>query len=723
MSRTTASASRPWAAATFVLIAAMIAYAPAMRAPFQFDDLETIAGNTSIQHLVPLQIPLHPPADIGTTGRPVVNLSFAVNYALNDWLGVDQAPGSHDPNLTTGYHVVNLLLHLLTGALLFGVVRRTLLTSRIVETWREHADGIALAVASLWLLHPIQAEAVNYLTQRTELLVSACYLGTLYAAIRAWEAPAPRSRNAWYIGSLVIAMIGMGSKEVMVTAPLGVLLYARAFHALSWRDALRVEGGRRWYHVALFVSALIVAWSVVSGARAETVGFDLGITWRQYLYTQAWAVARYLRLMVWPSGFVIDYGRNAITGLRGIPGAVLLASLLAAAIVMWRKRPGIAFLASWFFVLLAPSSSVVPIRTEVAAERRVYLAFAAVATAAVLGLLVWLRHSSARQAFTPGRVRAGFVALCLFLAGLTYRRSEVFASPETLWREAVDRVPDNPRARQNLALAMMQDSPDRLPEAEAQLRAAVAADSSYLPAYPNLATVVGLQGRTAEERQLLEKVVRKSPDYIAALQQLGEVLIVAGEPHFAIVPLEKVAAKAPSDASQVALAAAYRGVGRLRDAELALRKAIDENAARTDAMLYLAATLTEQGQGADAMSWLKRVRDRGVSSAFVEALTGLALAEQGDAAGAAAAVRTVLTGQDVDATVLVAVGRTALVLHQPKDAKRMFELALDRAPGDPDAEVQLGVALEQLGDPAGARRHFENVRASHPYFVANPLRQ
>jgi hypothetical protein len=173
---------------TFVALTAA-AFGPAIAAPFDFDDGEAILENGSIRQLWPLTTPLHPPPQgTAVSGRPVANVSFALNYALNRWIGIPQTPATELPRQTVGYHVVNMLLHVLAGLLLFGVIRRTIRFARVPEDWRESADRIAVIVAAIWLIHPLQTEAVDYVTQRTELLVSVCYLGTLYAAIRAWYA-------------------------------------------------------------------------------------------------------------------------------------------------------------------------------------------------------------------------------------------------------------------------------------------------------------------------------------------------------------------------------------------------------------------------------------------------------------------------------------------------------------------------------------------------------
>src|SRR5689334_3330556 len=170
--------ARTWLAV--FAIAALGAFSSAIKAPFEYDDLPAIDQNASIHDLFSSSV-FSPPPQSPTSGRPVVNFSLALNYAINDVLGVDQRPDPYGPNKTIGYHVVNLAVHLACALLLFGIIRRTL---RVRKELSENADLIAGGATLLWLLHPIQTEAVHYLIQRTELIVSAFYAATLYAAIR-----------------------------------------------------------------------------------------------------------------------------------------------------------------------------------------------------------------------------------------------------------------------------------------------------------------------------------------------------------------------------------------------------------------------------------------------------------------------------------------------------------------------------------------------------------
>ncbi|MCE0497832.1 MAG: hypothetical protein LV481_07805, partial [Methylacidiphilales bacterium] len=154
-----------------LVLAALGAYANSFSGPFLFDDLSAIRGNPGIRHLWPPWAPLLPPGELTVGGRPILNLSFALNYAVsgfNVW----------------SYHALNLLIHILAGLILLGVVRRTLLQPVLREKFGADAWPLALAVALLWTLHPLQTEAVTYLSQRAESLMGLFYLLTLYAFIR-----------------------------------------------------------------------------------------------------------------------------------------------------------------------------------------------------------------------------------------------------------------------------------------------------------------------------------------------------------------------------------------------------------------------------------------------------------------------------------------------------------------------------------------------------------
>ncbi len=427
-----------------IVLAILAAYHASFAGPFVFDDIPAISENTSIRHLWPLGPVLSPPHETGVTvsGRPVVNLSFALNYAMGG-LSVG------------GYHAVNLLIHACAALVLFGVVRRTLLQPALRGRFGADALLPGLAVALLWAVHPLLTGSVSYVVQRAESLMGLFYLLTLYGFIRATEAGAARG---WWMLSIVACWLGMATKEVMVTAPVLVLLYDRTFVAGTVRSALTA----RWrYYAGLAASWLLLAGLVMStGSRGGTVGFGSELTAWSYALVQGWAVVHYLVLTFLPQQLVFDYGTDLRKDFADVLlPLVVLASLAVAAILGWRRWPASAFAGLWFFLILAPTSSVVPVASQLAAEHRMYLPLAAVVAVLVLGGFAWLGRSAL----------AACAVLALVAGVLTEQRTRDYTSGLALWSDTVAKLPGNSRAHYNLGLALAKEG--RMAEAMAQYEA------------------------------------------------------------------------------------------------------------------------------------------------------------------------------------------------------------------------------------------------------------
>ena len=368
---------------------------------------------------------LTPRRELPTAGRPLVNLSFAINYAFG---GLD----------VRGYHLVNLALHLLCGLLVFGIVRRTLelpsLKDRFVFRLKPEATravtplNLGFAAALLWTLHPLNTEAVNYLTQRTELMMAFFYLLTLYASIRAVMSR-PRT---WHSIAVVSCFAGMACKESMVTAPVVVMLYDAVFVFESPRKAIR----ERWpFYAALCLSWIVLAALVWTGPRVRSAGFSTGVSPWTYLLNQTVMIWRYLQLAFWPRALVVNYGWPVpLTLGEVLPYALFVTALLASTAIALVRRPKWGFLGAWFFLTLAPTSSIVPIATEVGAERRMYLPLIAVVVLAVVSA------SFLKRVVSPAGAVALAVVAALFSIGIVARSRE-YASPLLLARTIVERYP------------------------------------------------------------------------------------------------------------------------------------------------------------------------------------------------------------------------------------------------------------------------------------------
>ena len=671
----------PWILLAIALVVSCLAYSPGFGAPFIFDDELSIQKNPTIRTLQP-SVALRPPGgDLAVSGRPLVNYSLAVNYALNQSLGVDQRADPDGPRKTVSYHLLNLFLHLGAGCLLFALVRRTLRFPQF-QSWHNASHSVALAVASIWLIHPIHTEAVLYTVQRTEILSSLLCLAALYASVRAWDAGGASARTRWRALGIACCVAGLASKEIAVVIPLLVMLYDRAFRLRNWRDLVRSATAPVAYYAIL--ATVTVAGFVIqlgTGARANTVGLSHGITWYEYLYAQGWAIGRYLQLSIIPVGLTLDYGTDAAKGLTPLPGVSVLLVFGAITIAAWMRaeRWGwLAFLGSWFFVSLAPSSSFVPIASEIAAERRIYLALAAV----IVAVVVLVRSRLA----TSGR--AGLVVTAIVfivLAGFTYRRSAQYAEPEQLWREVIERVPEDARAYNSLAYTLLHASSPRVDEAVPYLQRAIALDPTALQPLRSLAAIALSKGQLPVACDLLERAYAVDPNYADVAPLLGVVLAASGEREKAIQYLadpkiDRLVENDPSGSLVVALGNAYMSFGRWDAALTVFSRALESWPNRADFYFSAGDALIRLGRPADALPRIQRGLQLDPQSALGHALAGQAL----------------------------------MTLGRPAEAEPFFREALRLQPGDPQVATGLAIAMNGVGRRAAAIALLERVISSAP---------
>ena len=481
------------------MLAVFAVYANSLSGPFVFDDLLSITENPTIRQLWPLGAPLSPPAGQGLTveGRPILNLSLALNYAVSG-------------TSPRGYHASNIVIHAAAALLLFGLIRRTLLSLDY-----RPAHLLAGSATLLWAVHPLQTESVSYVIQRTESLMGLFYLATLYFFRRGADATQHHAGCRWRALAVIACAFGMATKEVMVTAPLLTLLYDRTFVSGSFRAAWQRH--RRSYLGLAATWLLLAALVLGAGNRGGTIGTAAGVTPWDYALCQSRALIHYARLSLWPNPLIFDYGTDFVSFRTALPYAlVIVALLIATGIALW-KRPVWGFLGAWFFVILAPTSSFVGGTRQMVAEHRVYLSLAALALLAVL---------AAQRAF--GR-RFWIVALLAStaLGAATIRRNTDYASELSLYRDTAAKRPENGFARYNLGEVYA--AAGRHAEAVDEFTASVRLLPHSAPARFNLANSLVALGRNAEARAQLEAALRIDPRYGKAHFNLGNLLLASGD--------------------------------------------------------------------------------------------------------------------------------------------------------------------------------------------------
>jgi Tfp pilus assembly protein PilF len=636
-------------------------FAPAIRGPLIFDDYRAIQFN---QTLTDFGTALHPPAESAVAGRPVTNITLALDYWLNDRLGIDQHPIPAARNRTIVYHATNIIIHLLAGLLLFGIIRRTLGARRVHDDDAHRWSGLPLIVTAIWMVHPLQADAVDYIVQRTELLASLCYLATLYCSIRAWDAPRQGERPLrWYLLGVVACALGMGAKEIMVTAPLIVLLYDRAFQLTSWKElALPAFRARRWFYASLFATLLILLVLQASTPRA-TAGFGQGMTSMQYLVSQGWAIPHYLWSALVPTGLALDYGAAAIPFARGFPGLLVLATIGLLTLLAWRydeRWASVAFLGTAFFVLLAPSSSVIPITTEIAADRRMYLALAPV----LLAICLLVEIAGARlarvelfQAPSPTSARwprvVGFAVVGV-VALMSFQRSRLYADPEAIWRDARSKVPQNARAWLNAGIVA--ETAGHPEEADSLYSAAVAHDSSYADAIVRVAFNRAEGHRYAEARDVLRHLPLGNAN-VSTLRGLAQALMQSADTNGAIVMLQRLADDSSVIQPLIDLTTIYDAAGRDSEEVAVLARADHLFPHHPEILFHLGAVVLRLHHADQAEQYLEQVSSLVPDNAAVLTELGRAKAALGKRSEATALFTKALKLDPSDSVARAALAR------------------------------------------------------------------
>ena len=406
------------AAIAFTLFAAFEVYGPALNGEFLFDDDYLPFSMPDVQN-APLR------AWLGV--RPFLMVSYWINYKTS---GLQ--PYS--------YHVVSVVLHAFNTMLAWLIVRRLL--GRVGETGarRELLSGFA---AGLFLLHPVQTESVAYVTSRSETMSIFFFLAALVlflyrkADVISWGRA---------IGVLVLFGIACTVKEHTTVLP-GLLLLADYFFTTPYRFE-GIKKNLKLYAPILVGGALgvVAVWRVLS--TADSAGFRIqDFTWYQYLFTQFRVIWTYLRLFVLPIGLNGDYDYPVSHTLTEHGAVVALIGLIAVTFLAWRYRkqyPLAAFGWLGFLLLLAPTSSVVPIR-DVIVERRMYLPF--------ICLLLISVDFVRRWRTSPALLASIFGIVLVASATTSYQRNHVWSTALAFWTDAAAKSPKNARAQFQLAYA------------------------------------------------------------------------------------------------------------------------------------------------------------------------------------------------------------------------------------------------------------------------------
>lgn len=514
-------------AAAGAALLAVVLYVPTLESPFVYDDLVEVVGNESIR-------------DVGDVGRivlayptrPLTNLSYAIDFArtgLNPF----------------AYHVTNVLLHALNIVLVFWLVRWLVLRARGPQAQTSlSALGIPLVTATLFAVHPVQTEAVTYISGRAEVLSTTFFLGSLLCFGRALDGSG-RKRLQWTALAAACFALALGSKEVAIVLPVIVLAYDWVI--LHGDDDARRRRFWRWY-VPLFAAVLVLGgvrvWRYISIEQARSAGLQ----WHNALL-ELYVLLRYIKLLFLPTSLSLVPAVQSLDSLKDfriVTGAATALTCVVVAIMARRRERLVTFGLVWFLVALAPSAAIVVLQDagHSMAEHRLYLPSVGffLAIAAIADRLLGQRAATVKRMVI---VTAAWSCIVAALAAGTLIRHRAWRDAVSIWKDAALKAPGTYMAQYGLAEAYRTSSdcanatkaylramairPNRAdpyighawclleqgqPErARAQLTLAVLRAPTDVHANVSLAVVEGtVFGDTARAADICRSVVRMAPD-------------------------------------------------------------------------------------------------------------------------------------------------------------------------------------------------------------------
>lgn len=622
--------------AIFVLVGVGFgAYSNSFSGAFVFDDSIAILMNPAVYRIWPL----FEVFGEFSSSRPIVDVSLKINMALAS-VSQDGKPNE------LGFHIFNLAVHLLAGLTLFGLVRRTLRTDKLKAVFGKYSSPLALAVALIWLVHPLQTMAVTYIIQRAESMMGLFYLLTLYCAVRSFSSSRP---GPWIAASAVACFLGVGCKQVIVTVPLMVLVYDWIFISGTLAKAIRKH---RLIYILLFSSWIpVFLMSINAMFSSDHAGFAMKeVTFENYVASQPGVILHYLRLALWPGGLCLDYlWLPAKTMSDILPPMFIVALLLIGCVLGLKYRPLLGFVGAWFFLILAPTSSFMPIR-DLAVEHRMYLSLAAVVALVVLGGY-WIvdklfekasSHNPGLHALVIMLILAG--GSSLVLAGATYQRNKAYESSISIWSDVIATRPKNCRAYHNRGVEL--EFIGRRSEAINDFLRALWLNPIYVDANHSLAKSYYESGKIDEAIEYYLKTLQLKPGHANANSSLTELYRQKGALDEAWSYGQTALANRESFVKPKDLPGLYVNLGNVR---------IDQG-------LYKEA-LEFFDQAVDIQPW------------FVPALNGIAVAKD--------------------------------QLGLESEAIEQFKSVLEIAPGYAEARVNLGNVYARIGQPDLAAEQYE----------------
>lgn len=561
--------------ACIALLGVMV-YGHTLQVPWYFDDLPNIVDNPALRDLGQAT------RNLLSVGRGPAYWTFALNYRFGG-LAVG------------GYHLVNITIHILSAGIVFLILRRLL----------PPLSWLPLLGALLFLVHPLQTQAVTYIVQRMTSLSGLCFFLSLALYQRAREERARTDaflalrHSLLYLGALLSGALAVLIKENAAILPLALLVYDVYF--------LPDTGRQPWKYRLLYLLPFCIAPFGVAvtellgpllhgGGLAEIGGVrplvsQKNLTPLNYLGTEFSVLWLYIRLLFLPFGQALDYSYPVVATIftaRTFLALAGLVGLLTGAVVWRRKAPLVSFGIVWFLLCLSVESSFIPL--DPVFEHRLYVPLFGFVLV-LIGLV--------QQWLLPRRAELLLLLLLPPLAFLAWQRNALWNDPIAFYQSNLRQVPESERV--NVALAKQYLDASRYDQAEPLLRTALRLNPGYVDAYVNLSVILIERGEYAAALALLGKGVELNPRSVKLNDNLGTLYDKLGQPELALLHLQRAVALDPAYAkAHLNLGAVYAEHGEEQAAIAEYNKAIALSDTYADAHFNLGVIYQRQQRWREA---------------------------------------------------------------------------------------------------------------------------
>ena len=730
----------------------LAAYANTFRVPFQFDDLPNIVNSPSV-HLK--EFSLSWLGELIKENSDSIRVFAYFTFALNYYFGRLQV---------FGYHLINLLIHLASGLLLYWFLLLTLNLPSLKKRYGSKAFFIALFSSLLFLCHPIQTQSVTYIVQRMASMAGTFYLLAMVLYVKGRLSSGMKRALIW-VGATAAYLPGLFTKENVAILPLFICLYE--FYFFQNLDLSVRRGKNFFYGAGAFLLVGLLACLAWGGHYVNiiTEGFQTrDFTLTERVLTQFRVVLYYVSLLAWPlpSRLNLDYDFPTSHGILD-PPTTLLAILIVAGLIGYslrtaRKRPLVSYFILWYFGNLVIESSIFPL--EMVYEHRLYLPMVGPVVLFVAGVMKgWeklqarigessesgvrssekkistdsitdrqaLQNTERQLNLTQTRLRAEapfgvqaritdmiiwglFLAVTAVMVWGSYERNRVWRDPITLWTDCVKKSPNKERPHYNLGQSYYELR--RYQDAIASYQTSIRLQPGDADAYNSLGLAYKAAGDYQKAADAFREALRVKPVFPLALSNLGFLYTEMNRYPEALESFKKALQIRPDDASALNnLGLVYRKMGKIEEAIGVYRNALRIRPESPDIYNNLGLVYTETNQYPEAVeSFKKALQIRPLDVEFLNNL-GVAYRKMGRIEEAIKAYQGVLAIKPESPDVYNNLGLSLYSLRRYQEAIKAFEDAVRLKPKEGEFYYNLGVTCTTLGNlSAAAQAYQETIR-------------